>query len=80
MTEEENVRRVFESHVGETAGSTQLPDEWPERAKREVRRLDNVVSRYQQALIKVAAPVRPDGTYNLGREACEQIAREALNG
>lgn len=30
------------------------------------------------ALSKIAAPKRPDGTYNLSREACEQIAREAL--
>jgi hypothetical protein len=30
------------------------------------------------ALERIAAPKRPDGTYNLGREACEQIARSAL--
>ena len=29
-------------------------------------------------LRRIAAPRRPDGTYNLSREACEQIAREAL--
>lgn len=31
-----------------------------------------------EALEKIAAPKRPDGTYNLSREACEQIAKEAL--
>jgi hypothetical protein len=33
----------------------------------------------EEALSRIAAPVRPDGTYNLGREACEQIAKEALD-
>lgn len=33
---------------------------------------------YEAALQKIAAPKRPDGTYNLSREACERIAREAL--
>lgn len=32
----------------------------------------------EDALSKIAAPKRPDGTYNLGREACERIAKEAL--
>lgn len=32
----------------------------------------------EDALERIAAEKRPDGTYNLGREACEQIAREAL--
>jgi hypothetical protein len=32
----------------------------------------------EEALRLIAAPPRPDGTYNLSREACEQIAREAL--
>jgi hypothetical protein len=31
------------------------------------------------ALNLVAAPKRPDGTYNRGREACEQVARQALD-
>ena len=30
------------------------------------------------ALMRIATPKRPDGTYNLSREACEQIAKEAL--
>lgn len=30
------------------------------------------------ALELIAAPKRPDGTYNRCREACEQLARETL--
>ena len=30
------------------------------------------------ALMRIATPKRPDDTYNLSREACEQIAKEAL--
>jgi L-arabinose isomerase len=37
------------------------------------------VARYQQALELIAASERPDGTYNRSREACEQLAREALD-
>ena len=36
--------------------------------------------RYRAALERIAAPKRPDGTYNLSREACEQIAANALRG
>ena len=32
----------------------------------------------RQALELIAMPKRPDGTYNRCREACEQLAREAL--
>ena len=41
---------------------------------------DGVSPRYrlEAALEKIAVGVRPDGTYNLSREACEQIARKAL--
>jgi hypothetical protein len=35
-------------------------------------------ARYEQALELIAVGKRPDGSYNRGREACEQIAREAL--
>ena len=35
-------------------------------------------SRYKAALELIAMPKRADGTYNLCREACEQIAKEAL--
>lgn len=33
----------------------------------------------EEALQMIATPKRPDGTYNLCREACEQLARETLN-
>lgn len=32
----------------------------------------------REALELIAAPRRPDGTWNRDREACRQIAREAL--
>ena len=32
----------------------------------------------EEALWRIAAPPRQDGTYNISRERCEQIAREAL--
>jgi hypothetical protein len=60
-------------------------DEW---AKSVLRNLENLLKdaerRVQEleglepALQRIATPKRPDGTYNLGREACEQIARAAL--
>lgn len=36
------------------------------------------VDRLREALKLIAAPKRADGTYNRCREACEQLAREAL--
>jgi len=33
----------------------------------------------ENALERIATPKRPDGTYNLCREACEKLAREALH-
>lgn len=32
----------------------------------------------EAALERIAAPQRPDGSWNLSREACREIAREAL--
>ena len=34
--------------------------------------------RYGQALELIATPMRPDGTWNRDREACRQLAAEAL--
>jgi hypothetical protein len=36
------------------------------------------VGRYRSALRLIAAPERPDGTFNRSDEACEQLATEAL--
>ena len=36
--------------------------------------------RYRAALELIAAPKRPDGTYNRSREACEELAKKALEG
>ena len=38
------------------------------------------ILRLRDALHQIAASVRPDGTYNLGREACESLAKKALDG
>jgi cell division septum initiation protein DivIVA len=37
------------------------------------------VERLRSALELIAAPKRPDGTYNRCREACETLASKALN-
>lgn len=38
------------------------------------------ITAYEAALSRIAASARPDGTYNLCREACQEIAQKALNG
>ena len=39
---------------------------------------DNEVARLREALELIASPMRPDGTYNRDRRACELLAKEAL--
>jgi hypothetical protein len=36
------------------------------------------VANLENALALIAMPKRPDGTYNRCREACEELAKEAL--
>jgi hypothetical protein len=43
-----------------------------------IQQLQTIIARYESALELIATPKRPDGTYNRCREACEQIAKEAL--
>lgn len=38
------------------------------------------IAELEAALQLIAAPKRPDGTYNRCREACERVAKEALAG
>ena len=52
---------------------------WAATTSRERQQAEKKILRYEDALEQIAAPVRPDGTYNLSREACEEIAREALS-
>ena len=47
--------------------------------ERPERELAQTILDLLDALEKIAAGPRPDGTYNLSREACEQIAKEALS-
>lgn len=44
-----------------------------------IRELQSVLAKYESALELIAAPKRRDGTYNRCREACEILAKEALN-
>lgn len=39
---------------------------------------NNEAARLREALELIAAPMRPDGTYNRDRRACELLAKEAL--
>ena len=50
-----------------------------ERQAAHVARLRDVCHRYDAALVRISAGQRPDGSYNLGREACAQLAKEALD-
>lgn len=46
--------------------------------ERELEASQRQVERLRAALELVAAPKRADGTYNRCREACEELARDAL--
>jgi len=49
-----------------------------ERLAEEVAKLALRALDLEEALQLIAMPKRPDGTYNLCREACEQLASETL--
>jgi hypothetical protein len=38
------------------------------------------IAKMRQALTLIATPMRPDGTWNRDRDACRQLAEEALRG
>lgn len=62
-------------------GAETLPGERPAHNRQCSQRPEDVydeMGRYYAALYRIASGPRPDGTYNLSREACEQIAKEAL--
>ena len=42
------------------------------------RTLQLKLGEYEQALTRIATPARPDGTFNLCREACQQLAAGVL--
>lgn len=46
--------------------------------KTKIIELESQNAKYFQALSLIAAPARPDGTYNRCREACEKLATEAI--
>lgn len=41
---------------------------------------DAEIERLRSELRLIAAPIRPDGTWNRDRKACQQIAEKALIG
>lgn len=43
-----------------------------------LEKLEALLEYRTRALERIAVPPRPDGTYNLSREACQQIAQDAL--
>lgn len=47
-------------------------DLWPDAASQ--------THKMREALELIAAPMRPDGTWNRDREACQALAEDALNG
>lgn len=49
-----------------------------QQAAQELDRQALLLAEAEAALHTIATPKRPDGTYNLGREACEAVAQRAL--
>ena len=48
-------------------------------AAKEIEALRAQVEQYRAALELIASPIRPDGTWNRDRAACQQIAQEAID-
>ena len=56
----------------------ELADERAKKSDALIAAVDDI-ARLRAALELIAAPMRPDGTYNRDRAACGSIARKALN-
>lgn len=69
--DQEWARRLADEHRAAVAKVA----EYGER----IDQLQTEVVRYRAALALIAAPQRPDGSWNRDREACRQIAQAALN-
>jgi len=63
---------IYTANHGETDSEFQI-------ANKRALKLEAEVERFREALELIAAPMRPDGTYNRDRRACELLAKEALN-
>ena len=68
-------KAITQKHLTEETVDAQFCSDW---LKDEIKLIMEESSRYKAALELIAAPKRPDGTYNRCREACEQLAKEAL--
>ena len=52
--------------------------EYRRAAMEATEEIQHRISDLEDVLWRIAAPARHDGTYNISRERCEQIAKEAL--
>lgn len=70
-----------ESLKAEIKNLKQTLEDWDTNEKRSKRHIamfnDNI--RFRDALMLIAAPQRPDGTWNRERAACQKLALDALN-
>jgi hypothetical protein len=68
----QTLERVYRESLYTKEGDCEVT--WRERAEDLQERLDRV----SDVLELIAAPARPDGTYNRDRRACELLAKETL--
>lgn len=52
--------------------------EWECAAEERIAKLEIQLAEAESALALIAAPMRPDGTWNRDREACRVLAAETL--
>lgn len=69
---------ILKQRLDAAAKRIEEQDRLLSRAYQDFTTLNNQSLNWFIALDRIAASKRPDGTYNLCREACEQIAKEAL--
>jgi len=54
--------------------------EWLTKTQQWTRVALERIGQLEVALETIATPMRPDGTWNRDREACRQLAQDALDG
>jgi len=69
--------------MNEVSAALQADVQYPwrkilQQAAQELDRQALLLAEAEDVLFTIATPKRPDGTYNMGREACEQLARRML--
>lgn len=68
------------TYAGDTTNELRDTREDRDEGWRQHNRAELRIALLEDVLGQIAASKRPDGTYNLGREACEQLARKGLDG